>query len=90
VNKYLNTLTISTETPNPTYGQDVTITHAFDPTGPTGNIIYYVDGSATGTDTKYILMGSTETNPDTNNYFTESGGVISSASDVTVGFSKIG
>ena len=50
VKKYLNTLTISTETPNPTYGDDVTITHAFDPTGPTGNIIYYVDGSTTGTE----------------------------------------
>ena len=53
-------------------------------------ICTFNDGVATGTDEKYILMGSTKTNPDTNDYFTENEGVISSASGVTVGFSKIG
>ena len=61
VKKIPNTLTISTETPNPTYGQDVTITHAFNPTGPTGNIIYYVDGSSSGTELdvsqNFVLSG---------------------------------
>ena len=49
VKRYATQLIIDTETPNPTYGTDVTITHTLTPTEATGFITYYVDGSETGT-----------------------------------------
>ena len=49
VKKYETLLVINTETPNPTFGTDVTITHTLTPEEATGTITYFVDGSETGT-----------------------------------------